>query len=1186
MTCPSCGAGVPDRARFCPSCGHPLHARADERRIVTVLFGDLVGFTTMSETRDPESVKNIVDQCFERLAADITAFGGRVDKIIGDAIVALFGAPVAHEDDGERAVRAALQMQRTIAGMATQVGVDVRLRIGVNTGEVLVGALRAGGDYTAMGDVVNVASRLQTLAAPGQILVGPDTHDCTHAVMHYEHLGAVPVKGREEPVEAWVAIEALAPPGRRPRRSPTPLVGRDHELGLLSHSLATATARRRPQLVLLLGEAGIGKSRLAEEAASMAACDYDASVLEGRCVPYGEANAWWPVAEALRQACDIKPDDPADVWRAKTRTTAEETTGLTGTELDRIVESLQHLMGDEDALAELDPVRARDEARRALHILIEGIARSRPLVIVLSELHWADDLVLDLVDDMFDRSRGLPVVLVATARPELEERWAPKPGRHNAVVLHVDPLDDTAADELLTSLLGTAPPPDLRALLLERSGGNPFFLEELVALLNEAGVLHQKGQPAGEAAGDLPATLRGLVAARLDSLSSRERGVLEDAAVGGRTGRLDALVAMAESRGDTDVARILVDLATKDLLIVDEGAWSFRSEVVREVAYETLTKAARARRHAALADWLVERTRGLGREDEELEQIAHHYGVAAELVRELGGSIEGVPVDILGQALKSIERAAVRAHERDMHPVSLRLLDQAMRLLPPDSEHKPRVLHARAKAQAGLHRLAEAQEDLADLLAIAEAKNDKGWEAAALTVLGDVQQRAGEPEASIATLERAVALWSELDNAAGKAEALGNLGFTLLQNDDPSRAEGPFTEALELARSTGDRRATAWAQQRLAWISFYRGDTSAAEERLEKAAATFREIGDNGGLAWANGLMAWVRFFQGRHDEAGALADSIIGEAKNMGDKWAFAMVLVLQASVRLLTGRPLEAVEPARNARTLFEQIDDTGGQAQAIALVSRALIASGAVEEGLESLVEYAEPAAKVTSTKGRGSGFVGMAEASIFNQIGDPERAAAAIGMHGPGAPEDSIGHAEREAVLGIIRLQQGEVPAALQALRVAEQTAHTDGERANINGALSLALVASGNPSDALDVSAKVDDPNTGTYLDHTIATIGAGFAFFQLAQRPEGERAFARALATVDGTTDRLSQAVVRLAYGRALEGIGAEESAEVLEDARHRLDALGIEAGGWDTAFTLAARAGAARPTPATSDTN
>src|SRR5581483_8071796 len=769
MTCPSCGAAVPELARFCPSCGHPLHARADERRIVTVLFGDLVGFTTLSETRDPESVKNIVDQCFERLAADITAFGGRVDKIIGDAVVALFGAPVAHEDDGERAVRAALQMQRTIAGMASHVGVDVRLRIGINTGEVLVGALRAGGDYTAMGDVVNVASRLQTLAAPGQVLVGSDTYDCTHAVMHYEHLGSVPVKGREEPVESWVAIEALAPPGRRPRRSPTPMIGREHELGLLSHSLATATARRRPQLVLLLGEAGIGKSRLAEEAASMAALDYGASVLEGRCVPYGEANAWWPVAEALRQACDIKPDDAADVWRAKARTTAEDATGLTGTELDRVVEALQHLMGDEDALADLDPVRARDEARRALHTLIEGIARSRPLVIVLSELHWADDLVLDLVDDMFDRSRGLPVVLVATARPELEERWAPKPGRHNAVVLHVDPLDDAAADELLTSLLGTAPPPDLRALLLERSGGNPFFLEELVALLNEAGVLHQPGLPAGEAAGDLPATLRGLVAARLDSLSARERGVLEDAAVGGRTGRLDALVAMAESRGETDVAATLLDLATKDLLLVDEGTWSFRSEVVREVAYETLTKAARARRHAALAEWLVERTRGLGREDEELEQIAHHYGVAAELDRELG-TIVGVPDDILGRALKSIERAAVRAHERDMHPVSVRLLDQAMRLLPPESEHKPRVLHARAKAQAGLHRLTAAREDLDDLLAIAAATNGKGWEAAALTVLGDVQQRAGEPEASIATLERAVALWSELDDPAGKAE--------------------------------------------------------------------------------------------------------------------------------------------------------------------------------------------------------------------------------------------------------------------------------------------------------------------------------------------------------------------------------------------------------------------------------
>src|SRR5690349_20167517 len=262
MACPTCGAVAPDDARFCPSCGHALTVRSDERRVVTVLFADLVGFTSLSETADPEAIKNLVDECFERLVAEIDSFGGKVDKIVGDAIVALFGAPVAHEDDAERAVRAALRMHETLALHATESGVDVRMRIGVNTGEVLVGALRAGGDYTAMGDVVNTASRLQTASEPGQVLVGPATHAATRETIAYDHLGPLQARGRDEPVEAYAAIEAPAPPGYRPNRLRTPLVGRDTELALLRHAIQAAVERERAQLVLLVGEAGVGKSRL------------------------------------------------------------------------------------------------------------------------------------------------------------------------------------------------------------------------------------------------------------------------------------------------------------------------------------------------------------------------------------------------------------------------------------------------------------------------------------------------------------------------------------------------------------------------------------------------------------------------------------------------------------------------------------------------------------------------------------------------------------------------------------------------------------------------------------------------------------------------------------------------------------------------------------------------------------
>src|SRR3954454_16369419 len=359
VQCPSCSSEVPAGARFCSSCGHALFAPADERRVVSMLFGDLVGFTSLSEQLDPEHVKNIVDRCFERLAADITAFGGRVDKIVGDAIVALFGAPVAHEDDGERAVRAALQMQRSIAGMADQLGFDVRLRIGVNTGEVLVGALRAGGDYTAMGDVVNVASRLQTIAAPGQVIVGADTYAATSDVMRYEALGPLQARGREEPVEAWRAVEALAPPGYRPLRARPPLIGRDAEIGLLHHALRTSAPRRRAGLVLLLGEAGVGKSRLAEELAERATNDHGAVLLEARCVPYGEGDVSWPLAEAVRQACGVAANEHIDVVTDRCGAASLAVTGLDPDSPDavRTHDALAYVLGDPDALAEVESGR-------------------------------------------------------------------------------------------------------------------------------------------------------------------------------------------------------------------------------------------------------------------------------------------------------------------------------------------------------------------------------------------------------------------------------------------------------------------------------------------------------------------------------------------------------------------------------------------------------------------------------------------------------------------------------------------------------------------------------------------------------------------------------------------------------------------------------------------------------------
>ncbi|HEY1119756.1 MAG TPA: adenylate/guanylate cyclase domain-containing protein, partial [Acidimicrobiales bacterium] len=352
MQCPQCRAEVPVGARFCSSCGHELVVVGDQRRIATVVFADLVGFTALSEEMDPEQVKALVDRCFENLAADIEAFGGRVDKVVGDAIVALFGAPVAHEDDAERAVRTALRMQQTIARLAADGGHPVQMRVGVNTGEVLVGTVRAGREYTAMGDVVNTASRLQEAAEPGTVMVGPDTRAATRDAFEYADIDPVLAKGKRLPVQASIAVRAVAPPGQRLRRSRAPMIGRETELALLAGVTETAIDRSRAALLIVHGEAGMGKSRLATETARHAADELSAFVLEGRCVPYGEANVWWPVAEAVRNAAGITPASTPQETDDALREAAEVALADSGRidELDRVVAGLHHLLGYDDGL--------------------------------------------------------------------------------------------------------------------------------------------------------------------------------------------------------------------------------------------------------------------------------------------------------------------------------------------------------------------------------------------------------------------------------------------------------------------------------------------------------------------------------------------------------------------------------------------------------------------------------------------------------------------------------------------------------------------------------------------------------------------------------------------------------------------------------------------------------------------
>jgi class 3 adenylate cyclase/tetratricopeptide (TPR) repeat protein len=1188
VTCPVCGADAPVGARFCPSCGADLRLRGDQRRVVTVLFADIVGYTALSERRDPEQVKDLVDGCFERLVADIEAYGGRVDKIVGDAILALFGAPIAHEDDAERAVRTALRLHTTLGEAAADLGFDVRLRVGVNTGEVLVGSLRAGGDYTAMGDVVNTAQRLQTAAEPGQVVVGQATYLATRRAVTYRAAGAIAAKGRDAPVPAWVAEAARLPPGHRADRRRAPLVGRDDEVALLSHTLNVAIDRRRAALLLMVGDAGMGKSRLVEEVAENARDCHGAVVLPGRCVPYGEANVWWPVAHAVQAASGVEPDDNPEAVAAKVRAAVSQALDGPGPgedAVDRVAEGLLHLMGYEGILRGIDATRARDEATGALLAFTSALARRQPVVMVLSDLHWADEAVLDVIGGLLERCARLPFVVLGTARPVLAERWSPPEGGHHSVVVHLDPLGRDAAAQLLQSLAGdrvAALDDGVAADLLDRASGNPFFLEELVSWLD------------GSGSTELPDTLRGLVAARLDGLTQSERHVLEDAAVLGSSGRVDWLETMQREAhgGDGAVEASIRGLQAKDLLAVDGPSWEFHSELVREVAYGTMTKQRRAKVHTGIASWLEREV--YPEHEAAVDTIAHHYGRAAALTVDLGGATDALH-DVVPRAVQWLQSAGTRAAQADTPRRAALLFTEALTLLDTTAAAAPTVadeissgergelLLARAAAYGELREITPARADAEAARALADAAGDECAAVRATIAVAEVALRGGTPEEAEPLLGAALARADAAGDETGRAAALRVRGFAALLRNDPEAAVASLAPALEIYTAQNDRLGQAWALQNLSWAHFIAGRIHDAEVLLHDSAALFAELGDRGGLGWAMGLLAFTRFYSGYPEEAETMAEAVFGAAGEAGDRWALGMGQVLTASIRLWTGRAESAVERARQALATFDAIDDDYGRVQARLPLGRALVTSGRIDEGF-AVLEQAR-ATLLPSHSPRFTAFSATGLLSAAVQVGDRARAAAALDVlpsHELSSDDlATAGAGEYLVSRALLALQRACPTEALDLLR---EVGRATGERAEVGycGAVTtLALAAAGRGDEAVAAARVVEDDERSTYLDRLWAGLAAGAVAARAGDRAAVETRFTELCARVDATDDQVGQALARLGWALARRADGHPDADRQAETASDRFSALGIDPEGWTALLGQAAGIEPAAPVPA-----
>jgi class 3 adenylate cyclase/tetratricopeptide (TPR) repeat protein len=1139
VPCPSCAGEIPEGAGFCPWCGRALHVAVDERRVVTVLFGDIVGFTGFSETRDPEQVKNLVDRCFAALADDIRSFGGTVDKVIGDAVVALFGAPIAHEDDAERAVRAAHQMLATLAGLAGEIGVDVRMRIGINTGEVLVGQLRAGGDYTAMGDVVNTASRLQTSAQPGTVVVGPDTYAATKDVFRYEPLGLLQAKGREAAIETWVAHEPLLEPGRRRhRRWSDQLVGRERELALVDTAVQNAFETRRPTMIVLLGEAGMGKSRLSQEIGVNALARGPVRFLTGRGMPYGSANAAGPISEAMRSACGISQEDDEATSRTKIEATVDDLLpALSPEERVRMIEGLAFVCAIGYDLS-IDVDRLRDDAAHASRVIVGAIAERQPVIITLGDMHWAHPGVLVGLERLLQRIDRGPVVVLIAARPGIFDEWKPAIGE-NLVVLNLEPLDREASAELLTTMLGYEPEPAVRDELLERAGGNPLFLEELARYLTEQG---------GAASSALPATLRGLVAERLDALTPAQRNVLEDAAVAGRRAPLRMLFALSDDGHEVEPA--VAELVSHGLLLRHEQEVEFRSDLIREVVYGVVTKAERARRHARLAAWLDALPAPAG--DERLAEEARHWATAAELVAELG-VVEGVPADVRDRAVAAMGRTIERATDRELYDLvrlwTTRLLD----LLGPESTPLRReTLVARAMASASMRLEGEALADLDAIEPDARASGDDATVAAVLLVRGDLLRNRGDLDGSLRSLDEARTLMRSIGDRRGEGGVLRRIGWALLFAGRPGEAEPVLLESLEAFRASGTRNGEAWALQSLAWIAFGRRDVATATKNLDESEGIFTAIGDVGGLIWASGMRAWLALAAGDLDEAERQATSTLEQAEEREDVWQVSLMRVLLATVRLRQGRLRAAMEESRRALDQFAALGDRWGEARAKLPLARALLLLGRIDEA-RALVD--DPVTRVVFEVAIGNG------ATTLAALDDGAGAAAEL--------NDLV------VVRALALLQGGQAADAVELLRRHVDTIGEQLPRAHAQAVHALALAAVGAPAEAR--AAATDALRVGAaYTDRVMALVADAASAARL-EDGDAARADLDAIAAIlRDTEDVLTTNVARLAAAHVLARVGDPAAAEVEADARDRLARSGIDGAGWDQVFSLATGASGA----------
>jgi predicted ATPase/class 3 adenylate cyclase len=1019
ISCPQCATLNAEGARFCSDCGSALARTSppsDVRKTVTVMFLDVVGSTGIGERTDPESLRRVMTRYFDEIRTIVERHGGIVEKFIGDAVMAVFGVPTVHEDDALRAVRSAVEIRGRLVELERELqrdrGLTVSWRTGINTGEVVAGDAGAGQRFVT-GDAVNIAARLEQAAQPTEILIGAETQRLVRDAATVERAEPVAAKGKTEPVEAYRLIDVVAGAAGHSRRLDAPMIGRRRQRTLLEQAYEQVVEERVCHLVTVLGAAGVGKSRLVRE--FLDGVGDAAMVLRGRCLSYGEGITYWPIAQLVRQAADLSDDDDDQTFRHKIGALLDDERDRT-----QVAERLGELLG------RFEGGGAQEETFWAVRTLVESLARQRPLVIVLDDLHWAEPTLLDLVENLCDWTREAPVMVVCLARHELLDRrpgWGG--GKSYATTLTLEPLSNSESHELVMSLLGQV---TLSSSLADRisdtAEGNPLFVEEMLGMLVDSGQLVP--QDGGwVVAGDVsrisvPPTIHALLAARLDGLPPPERAVLERGSVEGKVFHGSAVAELAPDSIRQSVPDHLRSLARKELLrpqrsdLTGDDAFRFRHLLIRDAAYTAMAKETRAELHAKFAGWLSRVAADHIAEYEEI--LGYHYEQAFRYRRELG------PLDLETQRIGSLAAlhlgaSGQRALDREDSQAGRKLLASAIELTAPDDPYRTRLQAELGLAlhQTGDLRAADAllAETIDRALAAGDTLGGAHAEVVRFNTLGAMGQL--NIEQVINRAEELVRLFEEHDDQRGAVRATLVLaehhfyaGRAAIAEATLSRAidayppsQAPFmllrwtptllcvgptpvkdaTRRIEAILGSAKSRAVEGeALMALGALRAAVGQFDEGRQVMRRAVGQLRDLGlRRAEWTLAGNFLGDLEFMAGRYDAAEAVMLDAYVNLRDAGDLGYSSTIAGMLAHLYVAQERFAEAERYARIGRETATD-DDVDAQSRALAASARVLAARGELEAAELSAREGVTLAERTDYLQLRGEILLDLAEVLI--------------------------------------------------------------------------------------------------------------------------------------------------------------------------------------------------------------